>query len=230
MNLKKLVICAGLIAGLVGSVSAASSNHWDQWMNDYYKSPSTDKVVQSAFGIGHADYLDRPGATATVIGFYSQIFAANPDKVDAWFSRFQSLPIEGRRAMAAALWYSGDPRGERELRKVADGSEVEADIKRLIAYSATPVSETPVLSESSMNLQWGAFLANGSAAHVNQILAAIGRGDVGDSARVSLAFNAANHDRVLNIVRDELNRQPNDVRSMLRAVINDAETKAQPTS
>lgn len=230
MNLKKIVICAGLIAGLSGGLSAASTSHWDQWMNNYYKSPSTDQVVRSAFGIGHADYLDRPGATATVIGFYSQIFAQNPDKVDAWFSRFESLPIEGRRAMAAALWYSGDARGERELRNVAEGSEAAAAIDRMIAQANPAIADTPVLSESSMNLQWGAFLASGSAEHVNQILAAIGRGDVGDSARVSLAFNAANHDRVLNIVRSELDRQPNEVRSMLRAVINDAEHKAQPTS
>ena len=228
MNLKKLLICAGLIAGLTGGLSAASSTHWDQWMNDYYKHPSTDQVVQSAFGVANAQYLDRPGATATVIGFYSQIFAQNPDQVDAWFKRFEALPIEGQRAMASALWYSGDARGEAALRKVAAGSEAQKEIDRMIAYAPAPVAETPVLSESSMNLQWGAFLASGSAAHVNQILAAIGRGDVGDAARVSLAFNAANHDRILNIVRDELNRQPNEVRPMLRAVINDAETKAQP--
>ncbi len=230
MNLKKLLICAGLIASLTGGVSAASSNHWDQWMNNYYKNPSTDRVVQSAFGIANANYLDRPGATATVIGFYSQIFAQNPDQVDAWFKRFESLPIEGRRAMASALWYSGDARGEAELRKVLVGSEAKAGIDRMMAYAPAPVADTPVLSESSMNLQWGAFLASGSAEHVNQILAAIGRGDVGDAARVSLAFNAANHDRVLTIVRDELNRQPNEVRSVLRAVINDAETKSQPRS
>jgi hypothetical protein len=81
-----------------------------------------------------------------------------------------------------------------------------------------------------MNLQWGAFLASGEERNVTNILAAIGRGQIGDSARVSLAFNAAQHDRVLQICRAQLDKQPNEVRSVLRAVINDAETKKQPTS
>jgi hypothetical protein len=41
----------------------------------------------------------------------------------------------------------------------------------------------------------GAFLATGNAEPVRNILAAMGRQEVGDAARMSLAVNAARHDR-----------------------------------
>ena len=230
MNLKSFVCLAGLALATATTSFAASTTRWDRWMNDYYKNPQPDQVVRAAFGLTREGYLDQPGATATVVGFFSQVFAANPTRVDTWFRRFEELPVEGQKAMAAALWYSGHPKGDALLRQLAVSSERRADIERLIGTQDVAVTSTPVLSESSMNLHWGAFLANGSDDHVKAILAAIGRGEVGDAARVSLAFNAAQHDRVLDICRAELDRQPNEVRSVLRAVINDAEQAGSPTS
>ena len=134
--------------------------------------------------------------------------------------------------MASALWYSGNAKGEQKLLALARSAAPDSrhEIEQLVAKPITDVANNPVLSDSSMNLQWGAFLASGEERNVINILAAIGRGQIGDSARVSLAFNAAQHDRVLQICRAQLDKQPNEVRSILRAVINDTETKKQPTS
>lgn len=227
MNLKKIAFLASLVLVFAGSVSAASPSRWEQWLNVYYQNPQPDQVVQAVYGLSDAGYFARSGSVATSIGFFSQVFAANPDRVDAWFARFSRLPQSEQRMMAGALWYAGNPKGERMLRDLSTDSAYRNYIARMIESNAGNVAYTPVLSESSLNLRWGAFLASGADQHVTSILTGMGRGSVGEAARVSLAFNAAQHQRVLEICRAELDRQPNQVRSLLRAVINEAEQKQQ---
>jgi len=68
---------------------------------------------------------------------------------------------------------------------------------------------------------------------VRNILAALGsrtNSQLSQDVRWSLAQNAAQHPAVLNICRDELSRQPNEVRETLRAVINDTEARRQPST
>lgn len=199
-------------------------------MNSFYQSSDSAGLVRHVYTLSRDGYFERDGAVAMSIGFFSQVFAANPAKVGSWFAQFRELPREHQRLMAAALWYAGNPKGQRLLSRLSSDSEYADEIAQLVARGATSVAETPVLSETSMNLQWGAFLATGGDQHVTNILAAIGRGEVGDAARVSLAFNAAQHDRVLQVVRAQLDKQPNEVRSVLRAVINDAEKPAAAPS
>jgi hypothetical protein len=233
MNLKKLATVASIVLAFAGSqASAETAGRWEQWLNTYYQHPQPEKVVQAAYGLNREGYFDQAGSVPTAIGFFSTVFAANPDKVDGWFANFRELPVSEQRVMASALWYSGNPKGEQKLVALARSAAPESrqEIEQLVSKPITEVASTPVLSDSSMNLQWGAFLASGEERNVTNILAAIGRGQIGDSARVSLAFNAAQHDRVLQICRAQLDKQPNEVRSVLRAVINDAETKKQPTS
>ena len=52
------------------------------------------------------------------------------------------------------------------------------------------IVDTPVLSPSSMNLQWGAFLASGDERHVIKILEALGdnRPTLGTRALYALAI------------------------------------------
>ena len=79
---------------------------------------------------------------------------------------------------------------------------------------------------------WGYFMATGDDAPVVRIMAALPwmevRGDiprlsVGGAAKWSLTSNAAQHERVLRICRAQLSRQPKDVATVLRQVIQEAE-------
>jgi hypothetical protein len=230
MHMRSLLICASLLLALTGSASAASSDYWQHWMSSYYQHPQPERVVQAARGLAAEDAFQQPGFTATAIGFFSQVFAQHPEHVDVWFRQFGDLPEPAQRALASALWYSGHPRGETVLSRLASTSQYRSMIQRLARTPASPVDVTPVRSEASMNLQWGAFLVTGNPDHINQILAAIGDDAVGEAARSSLAFNAARHDRVLSICREQLNRQPKEVQSVLQAVIRDAEERRLPTS
>lgn len=233
MNLKKVASLASLTLAFAGAQAfAETAGRWEQWLNAYYQKPQPEKVVQAAYGLSREGYFNQPGATSTAIGFFSAVFAQHPEKVDSWFANFRELPVAEQRLLASALWYSGNAKGYNQLNRLAAKASPETrdSIRRLLNSETPQLASTPVLSDSSMNLHWGAFLGSGAEQHVTAILAAVGRGQVGESARVALAFNAAQHDRVLEICRAQLDKQPNEVRSVLRAVINDAETKkTQPS-
>ena len=227
-------ILAGMSAALVlsfaGPATAAPVRDWPQWLAHYYQAPQVDQVVPAVFALSRSGYFEQVGQPATAIGFLSAVFAQNPDKVDGWMADFRDLPVVHQRLVASALWYSGLPGNERALRVLARSStpELRAEIEQLLSQGSAPVAATPVRSESSLNLQWGAFLATGDQQHIVNALAALGSGEPGLSraARLALAEKAAAHPRVYAICQAELARQPAGVRDQMRAAL--AEMKTQP--
>jgi len=235
MKLPSLIVASLALVVSSNSVFAGQTNssvNGDKWLNRYYQNPQPSALPNVVYELSREGYFESSGQPAQAIGFFSTVFAQNPAMIDQWFAQFKGLPVKDQRVLASALWYSGNKQGERRLLEMsANSSEgVRSGINRMIAGGNKSVAETPVLSESSMNLQWGAFLASGNEKHITNILAAVGSGQPGitEAARISLAMNAATHPRVMEICRAQLDKQPNEVRSVLRAVLNDAETKRQP--
>ncbi len=132
--------------------------------------------------------------------------------------------MKHHRLVATALWQARHPLGAELLHALHEHSPLRAEVQRLAAMPARSVSDTAVLSPASMNLQWGAFLATGDERHVLNVFDAIGIGQPGldTAARIALARNAAAHPRVLEICRTQLERQPGEVRDVLRAALNGA--------
>jgi hypothetical protein len=224
-----LTLSAVLVLSFAGRVSAAPDRDWSQWLSHYYQNPEADQVVPAVFALSQSGYFDGPGQPATSIGFLSAVFSQNPDKVDGWMAAFRHLPVAHQRLVASALWYSGLPHSDRPLRALARNSaSMQGDIDQLLAKGVTPVRDTAVLSESSLNLQWGAFLASGDQQHIVNALAALGSDTPGLSAkaRYSLAQKAAAHQRVYEICQAELARQPANVRDQLRTAL--ADVRVQP--
>jgi hypothetical protein len=220
---------AALVLSFAGPATAAPARDWSQWLAHYYQHPQADQVVPAVFALSRGGYFEQAGQPATAIGFLSAVFAQNPDKVDDWMAAFRDLPVAHQRLVASALWYSGLPDSGEQLRALARRSnpELRNEIDQLLAQGAAPVRETPVLSESSLNLQWGAFLATGESQHIVNALAALGSGDSGLSAaaRFALAEKAATHARVYEICQTQLAEQPANVREQMRAAL--AEVKTQ---
>src|SRR3954469_17120504 len=143
MNLKKLASVVSVMLALAGSqASAETAGRWEQWLNSYYQHPQPEKVVQAAYGLTHEGYFDQAGSVATAIGFFSTVFAANPDKVDSWFANFRELPISEQRMMASALWYSGNPKGESKLLALARSAAPDSrqEIEQLVAKPTTEIA------------------------------------------------------------------------------------------
>jgi len=237
MSTYRQILRSGVVAVLLAlatGAQAAQTSSAETWLNNYYQQPAPERFTSAVFELSRSGYFEESGHVPLAIGFLGAIFAQNPGRVDEWMQVSRVLPVAHQRILASALWYSGNPKGAKYLHTLARSANpaVQHDIETLLA--GTPnLNSTEVRSVSSLNLQWGVFLATGEKTPVRNILAALGTNDnaqLTQDVRWSLAQNAAQHQRVLAICRDELSRQPNPIRETLRAVINDTETNRQPST
>jgi hypothetical protein len=236
-SLHRLFLGSSLAVALLASsasLQAAPSSSAEQWLNDYYKNPAPQQFSGAIQELSDSGYFEQPGHVPLAIGFIASVFAQNPNRVNEWMDMSSTLPEAHQRLMAAALWYSGNPRGADYIRAASRESRpgLRQELRSAIASNAE-LRAAQVRSSSSMNLQWGVFLATGDKAPVQNILAALGSGsqsELGQNVRWSLAQNAAQHPRVIAICRDELSRQPNAAKETLRAVILESEGQRQPRS
>jgi hypothetical protein len=225
MKTLKSLLVVGL--ALTSALAAEADSAAQVWLETYYVNPRPAELVANVQALSRERFFEKPGHTALGIGFLSTVFAQNPARVEKWLADMRGLPARDRRLIAAALWQAGNPLGSELLREVDRNSSVREEVLRVANTPAQLVADTPVRSPSSMNLQWGAFLASGDERHIVRVLDAIGTGErsLDHAARLALAQNAANHPRVLEICRAQLDRQPEEVRSVLRAALKDAESR-----
>lgn len=218
-------LLSGLGLALVLSVSAfaQTAQNWAAWVENYYLNPDADKVVPAVYALSRSGYFEQAGQPATAIGFLSAVFAKNPDKVAGWLQDFRDLPLSHQRLVASAAWYAGVPQGAEQLRALARGSNpaIRAEIESLLTWEQRSVRESAVLSKSSLELQWGAFLGSGDAKHVTNVLAALGSSEaaLSSTARLALAEKALAHPRVYEICQAEIARQPAGVREELSTAL-----------
>jgi hypothetical protein len=229
-NLLSVGVSALLISLSSGLAFAAPARDSSQWLQHYYENPQPDQVVPAVFALSRSGYFESAGQPATAIGFLSGLFARNPDRVSGWMTAFRGLPDAHQRIVASALWYSGLPGGADQVRALARNSNpaLRDEIDQMLAQTNPSLRDTPVRSESSLNLQWGAFLATGEPQHIVNVLTALGSSEPGLSAaaRLALAEKAAGHHRVYEICQAQLSRQPAHVRDQMQAAL--ASVKVQP--
>ncbi len=230
MKTLKSLFAAGFVLAafspVFGSVEALSSTRAEKWITHYYENPRPDDLLASVHQLSNAGFFEQAGNTAMAIGFFSEVFASNPQRVRQWLDLTADLPEAHRRILAAAAWQAGHPRGLALMREFSAGDEAASrmQVNDLLRRGPAPVGSTPVVSESSLRLQWGAFLATGRDQHVVAMLQALGTNerDLTLAVRYALAENAVSHRRVLDICRAQLDRQPESIRSEIRAALKDA--------
>jgi hypothetical protein len=197
-----------------------------QWMESYYQHPSPEAFVQAVCSLNQDGYFNEPGQQATAYGFFSTVFQQYPKNVDSWLRATRFLPMNARRTLAIAAWAAGNPVGPRQVRETFGmyNYPVRADVDRILATGPLSADKTLVNSVDSMNLRWGAFLASGDEKHIIIVLEALGSNEPGlaTSARYALAQDAASNPRVLEICREQLDRQPHAISEEIRAVVEDA--------
>ena len=208
------------------AVESAAEHNTLTWISQYYKNPQPELLVKRAYILSDMGYFEGEGQPAQAVGFFAAIFAQHPEKVDGWISSFRGLPAKHQRLLASAAWLASQPRGASRLQELSTGSD-SAALADLVSQKPTSLAHATVQSQSSMYMQWGAFLATGQENHIIAILTAVGEKAPGlaESARLSLAMNAAQDDRVMEICQTQLDKQPKDVQEVLRAAINEAANK-----
>lgn len=228
-TLKSVLTAGALLVALtpgLRAVEAVSQSRAETWLTRYYENPRPDDLLVAVHQLSANGYFEQAGNTALAIGFFTEVFSTNPHRVRQWLDHTRDLPEAHRRILAAAAWQAGHPRGLALMREFSanDDAVVQIQVSDLLRRGPASVGDTPVQSESSLRLQWGAFLATGNDRHVVAMLNALGTNerDLNLAVRYAIAQNAATHRRVMDICQAQLSRQPESVRSEIRAALKDA--------
>jgi hypothetical protein len=228
MKSLRLAFAAGVSLVALTALRADDGSFGRAWMNQYSQNARPDDFVQAVYSLDRAGYFDGAGQPGTAFGFFSVVFKESPSEVDGWLrDTFVFLPERHRRILAAAAWLAGNPAGTKRLRELSNHvyGDMRAEVaENVLAFRPLPVARFPVFSEDSMNLQWGAYLASGDERHILNIFAALGSNEPGlaTSARFELAEKASAYPQVLQICREELDRQPQAIRAEIQAAVNEA--------
>lgn len=183
----------------------------DRFATHYYQHPQPDQIGRLIGGLGASGFLQE--RKNVFVGFLSEVFAANPARVEAWRKLAAGQDQAVQDIVAAALNLDGP--GEALARKFE--------------------------SVANNDRCWGAFFATGNPEHLRRLVARVhlvsdtdGKNFwIGATAMWSLARNAAEHPAVRSVLeayRPEADRvtgglidsvlrnEPEKVRTWLAAV------------
>ena len=206
----------------------------DQWFTFYYLHPQPDRTVEAILSMSAHGYFDKESAQSPLAAFYGQLFAQNPQSIEPWFSKLNSLPKVHRRVLCNALWYSATLEGVEQLKKeaVKAASPDRADIVRLTKTKPPSIADLEVTEPAVLDMLWASFMATGDELYVVRIISTlpwcdekndINRLLIGGAARWSLTSNCIQHRKVFEICKAQVSKQGERTSSILKEVIKQAE-------
>jgi hypothetical protein len=207
------------------------------WMYSYYQHPKPELVPNAIRILFEESDPMKPDALPGNMGFYGRVLAANPDRIPGWILEIEGQTEDQWFFMANALWNCGTKNcidalsrfsreGPPEFGRLAQ--QLLNDKKRPDPM-VSPVVLSPESSGATIDMIWGAFYATGDRRYVERIIGLVTHsGDEGKAAQATLAANAAQHPKVLNICRQAVNNSTGGKKKILRNIVAEARHPKTP--
>jgi hypothetical protein len=210
-------------------VEPLSHKELNDWMVYYYKNPKPEMTPRAVYSMGQLQDVDDT-RLAPLSAFLSFVFRDNPGKVRGWLSQLSPLSACARKVVSYALWYSRVDEAQNLMKSLAEssGGEDALLVRALLEKRPTPFEEVEIASASTLDTLWGAFFATGGEKYVIRIMSALpyvsAKGDmnkllIGEAARWSLASNAVQHEKVLAICTEQIEKQPEEISTILKLIV-----------
>ena len=213
-----------------GKAVKMSSAEVQSWVTYYYQNPNPALIPQAISTLREAGILTKETAIPPLVSFFSFVFRDNSEQIKNWFSQFSTLSDSEQKPLILALWYANTPQSREQLVLLQKqvSNEIAQRISSLLQEQPTPIESLAINSPSILDMLWGAFMATGEAKYVIRIMSALPlvkfENDpekflIGEAARWSLISNAVQHQKVMEICIAELDRQPVEIASILKEII-----------
>ena len=205
-----------------------------KWINDYRQAPTPDQLPDMVRAMGNLGLFRELDSAGVYIGFIAGVIGANPERAERLVARMFPMPPEDQVVLIRAIAYSGLPDWKGLL-----GLFVERMPARMVLIRKYLYGDGKTLAELEpddgyvIDLLWGYYFATGNPEPIRRIVATLAwstdknsveKLTIGSMSKWTLATNASREKDLLDILHDEMNRQPDDVRTPLREVIEAAET------
>ncbi len=205
-----------------------------KWVTYYYKNPEPKYLVDALKGASNFGLLSNADATPGMFGFLAGWFNRHQDLAYDFVAVQKELPSDVQDAVILGLYYSNSPDKDRLFKRLSLDLPSKVDgIEKMHSGRSVSLADIPLEQGTwVLDALWGYFMVTGSDAPVQRIATALAwadiKGDipkllVGGSASWSLASNAAQHDRVMQICEQAEKTTVGDVKTQLIQVIARAE-------
>jgi hypothetical protein len=201
-----------------------------KWTTYYYLEPKPELTVEMVRRMAKAGYLEDDSDASTPATFFlGQVFAQNPKKISEWMPQLKDL-TEGQEDTLMLALYASNTKEARDFLLFESKNYPPALHERMVELAGQKpynLLAQDVVNPEILDAFWGAFFATGDERYVLKVISALGekKGEMGlvaGAAKWSLKSNAAQHKKVLQICLDQLDKQPEGVKPVLKQVIDDA--------
>jgi hypothetical protein len=193
----------------------------DALLQNYYLAPDSESIVRlfslldkqiSGFSANEVT-----GVTMPLLGFFSQVFKTNPDKLPAWTANVDKLSsLSLKRILFSALYFSTVDESRELLKHYAKKYRF---LKKYDFTEPIPaIFAEPLNSPEVLDMFWGAFFATGDIEFSRKIMIrACTEQPAGiidfsiAAARWSVIANAQQHKPVRDMLNEELRNSSDDV-------------------
>ncbi|MBZ5657847.1 MAG: hypothetical protein LAO56_21505 [Acidobacteriia bacterium] len=209
-----------------------------EWVTYYYLHPRPDLTVSAIQLMSKKGWLSKSSSQSPLAAFLAQVFASNGDKLNAWVTELKTETEDQKIMAALALWMSHSSESKKLLEQMAvKGSASYQDyVKGLIRDDHPPdFLKDAISSPGFLDALWGSFFATGDERYVRRLISTLpllSSKDtqnvlIGGAAQWSLASNAEQHPRVMEICKSELSKLPDDQKPVLEKVIESAHDRTK---
>lgn len=207
-----------------------------KWINEYRQAPAPDRLPEAVRAMGNLGLLRELENAGVYIGFTAGVLGTNPDKAELLVSRMFPMPPEDQVVIIRAIAYSGLPDWKVLLEKFVERMPARMVLLRKYLYGdGKTLTEMPVADGGAyvIDALWGYYFATGYREPITRIVSSLALANdkndvekvtIGSMAKWTLATNASREKELLDILVNEMNTQPSEVRKPLREVIEAAET------
>jgi hypothetical protein len=158
--MKQLLISAIFALLLLAQPALAA----DDWLMNYYRSPSPDRFVEEIRILSSQGIL-RDKKSSNLIGvFLSQVFLANQERIPDWMKQLKDLPESDQDTLKMALWLSNNIAAKSYLSSIGDEKLAENAPPDILAYEPT--------SPEVLDMWWAYFFATGKREPIEKIISA----------------------------------------------------------
>ncbi len=191
----------------------------DEMLQGYYRNPQPDTIPQMLrLCDSMAKTLDSEkmaGIEAPVIGFFSEVFRANPDRLDEWDKVINGLSSKSLRLfLVGALRYADTDEASKVFKRHLGWRSFHIR-ERYGSGNVVPILKWERFTLDALDMCWGAFFASGNREYVKKVMECalcIPENNVIDltagAVRWSMIANADRHSIVAEVMNSFLKDAP----------------------
>jgi len=204
----------------------------NQLMSRYYLNPQPERIGHFLEDVSALGLFEKEGSIPPLVSFLTQVFRQNPERLNQWLNRVQSLPESHRHLVYQSLWKSDTAKSKEMLREYSPQHEPDKDKLREFA-TKVPVDLLTEAIESPSDLDelWAAFSATGNPHFVKRILSVFSwdneasksnhaRTIILGAAKWSLSGQLKQHKVLRQICLDAMSEVDVNTRALLQEILS----------